>query len=105
FVIDASDTISYKIHLIKECLKRDIPFISSMGAANKMDPTRFKIADISQTHTDPIAKVIRTRLRKEGITKGVPVVFSDESPIVIREDVRQRVGNDQSDIRKIKMPP
>lgn len=105
FVIDASDTISYKIHLIKECLKRRIPFISSMGAANKMDPTRFKIADISQTHTDPIAKVVRTRLRKEGITKGVPVVFSDESPIVIREDVRQRVGNDQSDIRKIKMPP
>ena len=49
--------------------------------------------------------MIRTRLRKEGITKGVPVVFSDESPIVIREDVRQRVGNDQSDIRKIKMPP
>lgn len=63
FVIDASDTISYKIHLMKECLKRKIPIISSMGAANKTDPTRFKIADISQTHTDPIAKVIRTKLR------------------------------------------
>lgn len=105
FVIDASDTISYKIHLMKECLKRNIPIISSMGAANKMDPTRFKIADISKTHTDPIAKVIRTRLKKEGIKKGIPVVFSDESPIVIREDVRQRVGNDQSEIRKAKMPP
>lgn len=105
FVIDASDTISYKIHLMKECLKRNIPMISSMGAANKMDPTRFKIADISKTHTDPIAKVIRTRLKKEGIKKGIPVVFSDESPIVIREDVRQRVGNDQSEIRKAKMPP
>ncbi|PLR79490.1 tRNA threonylcarbamoyladenosine dehydratase [Bacillus canaveralius] len=105
YVVDASDTISYKIHLIKECLKRNIPMISSMGAANKMDPTRFQIADISKTHTDPIAKVIRTTLRKEGIRTGVPVVFSDESPIVIREDVRKEVGNDKAPIRKAKMPP
>jgi tRNA threonylcarbamoyladenosine dehydratase len=105
FVIDASDTITYKIHLMKECLKRNIPIISSMGAANKMDPTRFRIADISKTHTDPIAKVIRQKLRKEGIRKGIPVVFSDESPIVIREDVRKEVGNDQATIRKAKMPP
>lgn len=105
FVIDASDTISYKIHLMKECLQRKIPLISSMGAANKMDPTRFQIADISKTHTDPIAKVIRTRLRKEGIRKGIPVVFSDESPIVIREDVRKVVGKEDAPIRKAKMPP
>lgn len=105
FVVDASDTIAYKIHIMKECLKRNIPIISSMGAANKMDPTRFQIADISKTHTDPIAKVIRTRLRKEGIRKGIPVVFSDESPIVIREDVRKVVGNDEAEIRKAQMPP
>jgi len=105
FVVDASDTIIYKIHLMKECLKRNIKIISSMGAANKMDPTRFKIADISKTHTDPIAKVIRTKLRKERIHKGIPVVFSDESPIVIREDIRQEVGNDQAVIRKAQMPP
>ncbi|UII54995.1 tRNA threonylcarbamoyladenosine dehydratase [Cytobacillus spongiae] len=105
YVIDASDTISYKIHLMKECLNRKIPMISSMGAANKMDPTRFQIADISKTHTDPLAKVIRTRLRKEGIRKGIPVVFSDESPIVIREDVRKEVGKDDAKIRKAKMPP
>ncbi|WP_338750344.1 tRNA threonylcarbamoyladenosine dehydratase [Bacillus sp. FJAT-52991] len=105
FVVDASDTISYKIHLMKECLRREIPIISSMGAANKLDPTRFQITDISKTHTDPIAKVIRTRLRKEGIRKGIPVVFSDESPIVIREDVRKVVGKEDADIRKAKMPP
>ncbi|WP_062104590.1 tRNA threonylcarbamoyladenosine dehydratase [Bacillus niameyensis] len=105
FIVDASDTISYKILLIKECLKRNIPMISSMGAANKMDPTRLMIKDIFQTHTDPIAKVIRTQLRKEGIKKGVPVVFSDESPIVIREDVRKVVGKDGSEIRKAQMPP
>lgn len=105
FVVDASDTIMYKVHLMKECLKRNIPIISSMGAANKMDPTRFKIADIFKTHTDPIAKVIRTKLRKEGIKGGIPVVFSDESPIVIREDVRQVVGKQDSEIRKAQMPP
>jgi tRNA threonylcarbamoyladenosine dehydratase len=105
FVIDASDTIIYKVHLMKECLKRNIPIISSMGAANKMDPTRFRIVDISKTHTDPIAKIIRSKLRKEGIRSGVPVVFSDEKPIIIREDVRKVVGNDQSPIRKAQMPP
>ncbi|MBM7691878.1 tRNA A37 threonylcarbamoyladenosine dehydratase [Peribacillus deserti] len=105
YVIDASDTISYKIHLMKECLNRNIKIISSMGAANKMDPTRFQIADISKTHTDPLAKVIRTRLKKEGIKKGIPVIFSDESPIVIREEVRKEVGNDKAPIRKAQMPP
>ncbi|MBD7943779.1 tRNA threonylcarbamoyladenosine dehydratase [Psychrobacillus sp. Sa2BUA9] len=106
YVIDASDTIVYKIHLMKECLKRGIKIISSMGAANKTDPTRFKIVDISKTHTDPIAKVIRTKLRKEDrITKGIPVVFSDESPIVVREDVVETVGKPDAAIRKAKMPP
>jgi tRNA A37 threonylcarbamoyladenosine dehydratase len=106
FVVDASDTITFKIKLIKECRNRKIPFISSMGAANKMDPTRFKIADISKTTHDPIAKVIRTKLRKEGIHKGVPVIFSDESPIVIREDVRKEIVPDENTkIRKAKMPP
>jgi tRNA threonylcarbamoyladenosine dehydratase len=90
FVVDASDTIVYKIHLMKECLKRNIPIISSMGAANKMDP---------------IAKVIRTKLRKERIHKGIPVVFSDESPIVIREDIKKEVGNENAPIRKAQMPP
>ena len=105
FVVDASDTISYKIHLAKECLNRQIPIISSMGAANKMDPTRFQIADISKTHTDPLAKVIRTRLRKEGIRKGLPVVFSDESPIVTLDEVNKVVGKEDAKIRKAQFPP
>lgn len=106
YVIDASDTIIYKIHLMKECLKRGIKIISSMGAANKTDPTRFKIMDISKTHTDPIAKIIRTKLRKEDhITKGIPVVISDESPIIVREDVVGTVGKPDAAIRKAKMPP
>lgn len=105
YVIDASDTVIYKIHIMKECLKRNIPIISSMGAANKMDPTRFKITDISKTHTDPLAKVIRTKLRKEGIKKGVTVIFSDESPVVVRPEVVEHVGKPDAAIRKAKMPP
>lgn len=105
YVIDASDTVMYKVHLAIECIKRNIPIISSMGAANKMDPTRFQIADISKTHTDPLAKVIRHKLKKEGIRKGVMVVFSDESPIVARPDVVEEVGNPNAQIRKAKMPP
>ncbi|MFD0943506.1 tRNA threonylcarbamoyladenosine dehydratase [Savagea faecisuis] len=105
YVIDASDTLQYKIHIAEQCIERGIPIISSMGAANKLDPTRFEIADISKTHTDPLAKIVRTRLRKRGIHKGLTVVFSDESPIIQRADVVKTVGNEQSDIRKAQLPP
>lgn len=108
FVVDAADTISYKIHVMKECLKREIPIISSMGVANKMDPTRLRIADISKTSYDPLAKVIRKKLRKEGIHKGIDVVFSEEQPIKIREEIRKEIvskAQEVSSIRKAKMPP
>ncbi|WP_019909090.1 tRNA threonylcarbamoyladenosine dehydratase [Paenibacillus sp. HW567] len=106
FVIDASDTIIYKIHLMKECLSRGIPMISSMGAANKMDPTRFQVADISKTSMDPIARVIRQKLRKEGIKKGIKVVFSTEQPVRPREDVTEQiVPANAPDRRKAKQPP
>ncbi|WP_379143305.1 ThiF family adenylyltransferase [Paenibacillus sp. sgz500992] len=106
FVIDASDTIIYKIHLIKECLSRGIPMVSSMGAANKMDPTRFKVADISKTEMDPIARVIRQKLRKDGIKKGVKVVFSTEKPVKPRVDVTEQiVPEDAPDRRKAQLPP
>lgn len=108
FVIDASDTIIYKIHIIKECLRREIPFISSMGAAYKMDPTRIKVADLFKTSYDPIAKVMRSKLRKEGITRGVPVVYSDEQPLEIDEEVRRSIvtkEQEEGSIRKVKIPP
>jgi tRNA A37 threonylcarbamoyladenosine dehydratase len=106
YILDASDTVSYKIHIIKECLKRKIPIISSMGAANKMDPTRFQVADISKTTMDPLARVIRTSLRKDGIKKGVKVVFSTEKPMKPREDITQKiVPDDAPERRKAKQPP
>ncbi|WP_025679034.1 ThiF family adenylyltransferase [Paenibacillus massiliensis] len=106
YVIDASDTISYKIHLIKQCLERKVPIISSMGAANRMDPTKFQVADISKTSMDPMARVIRTKLRKEGIKKGVQVVFSTEEPIKPREDITKKIVPENAPaIRKAKQPP
>jgi tRNA A37 threonylcarbamoyladenosine dehydratase len=106
YVLDCSDTISYKIHLIKVCLERDVRVISSMGAANKIDPTGFIVADISKTSVDPIARVIRTRLRKEGIKRGVKVVFSKEKPLIPREDVTQAIVPEGApDRRKAQMPP
>lgn len=105
FVIDACDTVSAKLLIIKTCLAKNIRFIASMGAANKMDPTRFQIADITKTTYDPLAKVIRTKLKKERIHGKVPVVFSTESPIVPRRDVNETVGNKDAEIRKAKMPP
>jgi tRNA A37 threonylcarbamoyladenosine dehydratase len=107
YVVDASDTISYKIHLIKQCLERNIPIISSMGAANKMDPTRFQVADISKTSVDPIARVVRKKLRQEGIKKGVKVVFSTELPNKPREDVTEQIVPDTApkEIRKAQQPP
>ena len=81
--------------------------ISSMGAANKMDPTKFEVADISKTSMDPIARVIRNKLRKEeGIKKGVKVVFSTEQPIKPRQDVTEKIVPENApEIRKAKQPP
>lgn len=106
YVLDASDTISYKVHLILQCRQRGIPVISSMGAANKMDPTKFQVADISKTHTDPLARVVRRKLREHGVTKGVKVVFSTEEPKKPREDVTQRIVPENApEIRKAQQPP
>lgn len=106
YVMDASDTIMYKVHLILQCKQRGIPVISSMGAANKMDPTKFQVVDISKTHTDPLARVVRRKLREAGVTKGVKVVFSTEEPKKPREDVTQRIVPENApEIRKARMPP
>lgn len=81
YVIDAIDTVSSKVSLVKECLERRIPLISSMGAGNRLSAENYKIADISKTSGDPLAKAMRKLLRKEGITKGVKVVYSPDLPL------------------------
>lgn len=83
FVIDAIDNISAKVHLLTSCLELGIPVVSCLGAAGKVDPTRVKVADLADTHTDALAKAVRKILRKRGILRdgvpvGIPAVFSTE---------------------------
>ncbi len=79
YVIDAIDTIGAKLSLILACLKLKIKFISSMGAGDKIDPSKIKVADISATHGCGLAKSVRKKLRVIGIHKGVKVIFSHET--------------------------
>ncbi|MBS0330756.1 MAG: tRNA threonylcarbamoyladenosine dehydratase, partial [Proteobacteria bacterium] len=79
FVIDCIDSLNCKVALVASSVERGLKVASSMGAGNKLDPTRIKIADISKTSMCPLASVMRKRLRKRGIPKGVLTVFSDEA--------------------------
>ena len=85
YVVDCIDTVTAKLELIRRCHHLGVPLISCMGAANKMDATAFRVADISKTQMDPLAKVIRKKLRKGGI-KGLKVVYSEEMPMTPIED-------------------
>lgn len=86
YVIDAIDTVVGKLSLIEKAKAANVPIICAMGAGNKLDPTRFEVADISKTSVCPLAKVIRQELRKRRI-KGVKVVYSKEIPIKPKEDM------------------
>ena len=77
YVIDAVDTVTAKIHLILQAKEANTPIISSMGAGNKINPTLFEVADISQTSVCPLARVMRQECKKRGI-KNVKVVYSKE---------------------------
>ncbi|MHB1301268.1 MAG: tRNA threonylcarbamoyladenosine dehydratase, partial [Burkholderiales bacterium] len=78
YVIDAIDSLNCKVALVAESVKRGLKVASSMGAGNKLDPSRIRLADISETSICPLASQMRKRLRKRGIEKGVLTVFTDE---------------------------
>lgn len=80
FLVDAIDTLSPKMALIKYCMDHGIPMVSSMGAGAKTDATKVRLADISKTFNCPLAFVVRKRLRRMGIRKGFQAVFSEELP-------------------------
>ena len=80
YVIDAIDNVSAKLSIICEAKAAGTPVISSMGTGNKLDPTRFEIADIHKTSVCPLAKVIRKGLKDRGI-KDVKVLYSREEPV------------------------
>ena len=80
YIVDAIDTVTSKLLLIEEAKKAGTEVISCMGTGNKLDPTRFEVADISKTSVCPLAKVMRKELKDRGI-KGVKVVYSKEIPM------------------------
>lgn len=80
YVVDAIDTLAPKISLIKYCVANSVSHVSSMGAGAKLDATKIRIADVSKSYNCPLAFILRKKLRKEGISKGFQVVFSEELP-------------------------
>ena len=81
YVVDAIDSVPSKVGLLLECLRERIPVISCMGAGNKLDPSRFEVADLYATSVCPLCRVMRHELRKAGVT-ALNVVYSREQPLL-----------------------
>lgn len=86
YIVDAVDTVTAKVELIMRAQKEGVPIISAMGAGNKLDAGRLKIADIYDTKICPLARVMRKELKKRNV-KRLKVVYSDEQPIRPMEDM------------------
>ena len=85
YIIDACDTVSTKIELIRESINRNIKFISCMGTAKKIDPTKLSITTLDKTNYDPLARILRKKIKELKINKKINVVSSIEKPIDINE--------------------
>lgn len=96
YVVDAVDTVAAKLELVVRAQKAGVPVISSMGAGNKLDPTRFEVADIYQTSVCPLARVMRRELKARGV-KGLKVVYSREEP---RTPAKSPLEEDKSSARR-----
>lgn len=83
YVVDAIDTVSGKLAIIEKAYNNNIPIISSMGTGNKLDPTKFEIADIYKTSVCPLARVMRYELKKRGVKK-LKVLYSKQEPIKLQ---------------------
>lgn len=80
YIVDCIDNVTAKLELIRRCHRLRLPIISSMGAANKLDATAFRVSDLSKTQVDPLARILRQKLRREGI-HHLRVVYSEEPPL------------------------
>ena len=91
YVVDAIDTLSPKVFLLYHTQRLGLPIVSAMGSAGKMDPGLVRVADISESHTCPLAAMVRKKLHKLGVREGFKVVFSTEKVIesAIREEPSQ----------------
>lgn len=80
YIVDAIDSLTAKVDLLATAFQLGVPVVSSMGAGNRLDPRFLQVADISKTHSCPLARVVRRGLKSRGITSGLTVVFSAEPP-------------------------
>jgi len=78
YVLDCIDHVTAKLHLLQTCSEKQLPVIASMGAANKLDPSRIKVADLFATRSCRLARILRKELRRRGINSGIRAVYSDE---------------------------
>jgi tRNA A37 threonylcarbamoyladenosine dehydratase len=78
YVLDCIDHVTAKLTLIEKCRHKNLPIIVSMGAANKIDPTKILVADLADSHGCRLARIVRRELRKRDIVRGVKVVYSTE---------------------------
>lgn len=85
YIVDAIDTVTGKLALVMQAKEAGVPIICSMGAGNKLDPSRFEVADIYDTSVCPLARVMRTECRKRGI-QHLKVVYSKEPPLAPRTE-------------------
>lgn len=92
YIADAIDSVMSKLNLIENAIKLNIPIISSMGTGNKLDPTKLVVTDISKTEMCPLAKIVRTELRKRGINHHT-VVYSTEKPVAHKAISDEESGN------------
>lgn len=92
YVVDAIDTVTGKIELIMQAKKFNTPIISAMGAGNKLDPTAFTVEDIYKTSVCPLARIMRSELRKRGV-ESLKVVYSKEKPIKSEYPPEEKKGN------------
>lgn len=97
YVVDAVDTVKAKLAIVEICKEKNVNIISSMGAGNKLDPTRFEVADISKTSVCPLAKVMRCELRKRGINH-LKVVYSKEPAVKVN------VTDDSDEVNRRSVP-
>lgn len=95
-VLDCVDTMAAKLELARRCTRLGVPIVVSMGAANKLDPTAFRVDDLSRTSIDPLARIMRKKLRKEGI-EHLPCVWSPEPPVTPVEDEACAAAHDDDD--------
>lgn len=91
YVVDAVDTVTAKIELVMQAQKAGVPIISSMGAGNKLDPSKFEVTDIYKTSVCPLAKVMRKELKKRSV-KHLKVVYSTEKALEPKADLSEEEG-------------